>query len=537
MADELETGSERQLAGNKTDEQVCSAEMGRGGRKCGRPLHTAPQGSDEKPVCLMHSKDPNKSAGELFEAFWREFEMVLEGGAHFEGFRFPKLDLEDRLFGPMICRFEGATFMQNADFTSATFAEDVDFAGTTFTLGARFSGTTFKKKADFTGATFTQKANFHSATFGQAYFGRATFGNVNFTHAIFDQVVDFTRATFEQGAPFPGATFRQNADFTLATFTKEASFKYATFEQDASFPGATFTESADFEETGFRGTVRWGACRFLESAIFRRAEFAPEHYGMPSAVFAVASLSYPQKIIFDDVDLSHALFHNCDVSEVWFTSSVRWAKRGSNGVAVFDESVPLEHARSLQRGGERDYRAIAQLYQQLKKNYDSRLDYWTANEFHFGEMEMKRLATPTEGPVLWLRRPMHRWLSLTAWYRYASDYGNSYRKPMLWLLAMLVLFALLFPLPGVGLRQTGTSYTETYSSVWHAGAPLKKSFQWAVGLFGKSMIVTVDTATFQRNPEYAPVYPWGRVLAIAETLLTSTLFGLFLLAIRRQFRR
>ena len=39
---------------------------------------------------------------------------------------------------------------------------------------------------------------------------------------------------------------------------------------------------------------------------------------------------------------------------------------------------------------------------------------------------------------------------------------------------------------------------------------------------GKSMLVAVDVATFQRNPEYAPAYPWGRALAIAETLLTST---------------
>ena len=260
---------------------------------------------------------------------------------------------------------------------------------------------------------------------------------------------------------------------------------------------------------------------------------------MPSAVFALANLSDPHKIIFDDVDLSRALFHNCDVSEVWFTSSVRWAKRGSHGVAVFEESIPLEYATGLQRDGERDYRAIAQIYQQLKKNYDSRLDYWTANEFHFGEMEMKRLATPTEGRLLWLRRRMHRWLSLTAWYRYASDYGNSYQKPILWLLGVLLLFALLFPLPGVGLRQTGATTTGagTYSSVWQASRSMKQNLQEESKLVGKSMLVAVDTATFQRNPEYAPAYPWGRVLAIAETLLTSTLFGLFLLAIRRQFRR
>jgi hypothetical protein len=133
-------------------------------------------------------------------------------------------------------------------------------------------------------------------------------------------------------------------------------------------------------------------------------------------VFALASFSDPSKIIFDDVDLSRALFQNCDVSEVWFTSCVRWAKRDSHGAAVFEESVPLEYATGLRRDGERDYRAVAQLYQQLKKNYDSRLDYWTANEFHFGEMGMKRLVTPTEGRLLWLRRWMHPWLSLTARY-------------------------------------------------------------------------------------------------------------------------
>jgi hypothetical protein len=58
-----------------------------------------------------------------------------------------------------------------------------------------------------------------------------------------------------------------------------------------------------------------------------------------------------------------------------------------------------------------------------------------------------------------------------------------------------------------------------------------------VRLAAKGLITSVDTATLQRSSEYAPAYPWGRVLAIVETLLTATLFGLFLLAIRRQFKR
>ena len=606
----METVScERSPEGKNTADEVCWVEMGIEAAKCKRPLHNAPQGSDETPVCLMHSKDANKG-GELFEAFWREFEVILEaageGEAHFEGFFFPRLELAGRRF-EAICRFDRATFVQDAKFSYASFTRDAFFTDATFTQKADFGTATFTQKANFSNATFTQKANFSNAGFTQdaffseaiftqdAFFGSATFTSganfsgaiftqdaffagatftqaasfsgatftreANFRGAIFTQDADFSAGTFTQDAGFDGATFRQHAFFTSATFiqdafftkaiftqhavftettfTQDAFFTEATFNQDAIFDGATFTGDAQFTETRFSGVASWEGRQFLEGASFRSTKFDPQVAGMPSGVFSLASLSHPRKIIFDDVDLSRTLFHNCDVSEVWFTSSVRWAKRGSRGVAVFEESVPLEYARGLRRDGERDYRAIAQIYQQLKKNYDTRLDYWTANEFHFGEMEMKRLVTPAEGRLSGLRGWIHRWLSLTAWYRYASDYGNNYLKPMLWFLAVLLLFAVMFPLPGVGLRQTGASNAvgETYSTVWQRGSSVKQNLQGESRLVGKSMLVAVDMATFLRNPEYAPAYPWGRVLAIAETLLTSTLFGLFLLAIRRQFRR
>jgi hypothetical protein len=71
-------------------EEGCPVAMGQKDRKCSRPLHNAPHGSDERPVCLMHSKDPNKAEGDLFKAFWREFEVILEAAgeneAHFEHF-------------------------------------------------------------------------------------------------------------------------------------------------------------------------------------------------------------------------------------------------------------------------------------------------------------------------------------------------------------------------------------------------------------------------------------------------------------------
>ena len=362
----------------------------------------------------------------------------------------------------------------------------------------------------------------------------------HFYHATFMHQVRFNHASFMQNTDFRSATFTQDAIFDYATFIQDTNFRGATFVQGANFHGVTFTQAVRFGGTVFHGTADWSECKFLDRAEFRRTRFEYQENDRPTTIFAFAKFSKPGEIVFDDIDLSRALFQNCDVSHVWFTPSVQWAKRVDNrGLAVFEETIPLEHefAKELKRDGQSDYRAVAQIYQQLKKNYDSRLDYWTANEFHFGEMEMKRLAGPTEGPFLRLRQWLQRRLSLVALYRYASDYGNSYGKPMIWLLGILVLFAGLLPLPGVGLKRQGARQAETYASVWDLQKTYGENLWAQVRLVGKGAITSVDAATFQRSAEYAPAYPWGRVLAILETLLTSSLFALFLLALRRQFRR
>jgi uncharacterized protein YjbI with pentapeptide repeats len=462
-------------------EEGCPIEMGIGGPRCRRKLHFMALGVDEERVCLMHTKGSHKQSGPFFEEFWVEFEKILEdageGAAHFEWFVFPKCDLSKRKF-QAICRFDCATFTQNANFGNANFT----------------------RNASFWGANFTRDAYFW------------------------------------------GATFTQDAEFRRTTFKQDANFNDATFTQDANFFKATFTQVANFVNTRFRGTADWRGSRFLDQAEFRGTKFEPMVEGAPSAVFALAKFSKPGEVVFENVDLSRALFHNCDVSQVWFISPVEWARRpNKRGLAVFEETIDLKQqsTKGLQREGRRDYQAVTQVYQQLKKNYDSRLDYWTANEFHFGEMEMKRLAGPTDGSLLRLRQWWHRKSSFVACYKYVSDYGNSYGWPLFWLFATLLAATLLFPITGLELKQaiSASSASVTYSSVWDRQNSWTNNFWTEAKLIGKSGITAIDTATFQRTPEYTPVYPRGRVLAIVETLLTSSLFALFLLAIRRQFRR
>ena len=448
-------------------------------KPCGRPSVGPPV--DGVSYCLMHAPQ-----GKDDTAFQEEIERIL--------------DEAERILD------EAGT--GGADFTRFVFPS------------ANYEGREFKTNCGFFGAIFKQNAQF---------------GN-----AVFEQGADFIEATFEQNADFTQALFNGDANFTDATFAQDANFYVTTFAQDANFRSATFTRAASFE-----------AAKFLGAAAFRETKFRQDGGLFSGPVFSSAEFSRPGAVIFYKTYLGQALFHNCDVSKVKF-SAVEWRKRKigdkRNGKRMlFEEEVALDdkaaRALRLKNGspGERDYGLIAELYQQLKKNYDECKDYWPAGDFHYGEMEMQRL------------RCRARNLRLMAWYKYASQYGESYVRPVLALLFALIIFTLLFPLAGlernenpshsVAALPTQQTPATTISELSYrrfsdfvAAYPRRKWVGYGA-FFGNSLMTALSVAGFQKEFKYEPRYPWGRALALLEVLVTSTLIALFLLAVRRQFRR
>jgi len=476
----------------------CPIMMSSGHEHCGRSIYHPAPGHDEEPVCLMHSRDPQKSDSE----FQQEFERTLTEAtdrkevADFTRFFFPSAKYARREFKTR-CRFDHAAFTQRADFSEATFTQSVIFSD----------------------ATFEQSATFHCASFMQTGY---------FYQVMFKQEANFSRAMFLQDAVFSHATFKQDAFFLGAGFTLEANFEEVTFAKVVLFNQAKFLVSAAFRETVFRGDKK------LE----------PETDDtLPGPVFSLAQFSHPEAIVFYKTYLGQALFLNCDVSGVNF-SSVTWRKRKRGGKrTVLEEKVSLDRpvASALRphpdSHDERNYVLIAELYQQLKRNYDDRKDYWTAGDFHYGEMEMKRLHSR------WRWRPL-RWLdqhfSLVALYKYASAYGESYTMPLLWLVFFLAAFAFLYPVPGIefnpppGNIPGWLGYVDWRTFFYTHPAEHPSGF-W--GMILHSLMTSISVAGFQRELRYVPSYPWGRMFALFELLLTTTLGGLFLLAIRRQFKR
>jgi uncharacterized protein YjbI with pentapeptide repeats len=406
--------------------------------------------------------------------------------------------------------------MKSASFGSVRFSGKANFTFTKFESQAYFSGAIFAGDADFA-CNFAGPATFDSAKFHS----KASFG-----------------AFFQKGINFTSADFFQDAAFVMATFDGEAEFCSVTFRRNVDFSESTFKGITRFWNMTVTGTVDWRAASFESRVSFLESRFEPANPNAPSAVFAFARFKVPGEVTFDRVDLSKALFHDCDVSDVHFLSSVSWGRRGRRSGIIFDEKIILDEGfaqRLKNQHGRRDFFKVAQTYRQLKKNYDNRLNYWVADDFHFGEMEMKRLDVPQSGRARRLRQWWHRVLGFVALYRWASDYGNNFHKPLIWM-SVVVLFSV-FLFPFAGLQRSSAGVVETYVSVAKAERSGGTIITREIELLGRAALASVDVAMFQKGTEYTPAYPWGRLLAIVESLLTSTLFALFLLALRRQFRR
>lgn len=503
--------------------------------------------------------------------------------------------------------FSQAHFFDTSNFSFAEFRDRANFNSTAFSKSSNFAGALFNKQANFDSTAFNEDVTFHDARFLQdaslrfvlfsrdANFLKVRFdGNVNFQSTLFKSHSDFWLATFKtatfsscefsQSAQFVGATFSEDASFLNVKFSDPVSFRDAKFVQIALFEGAAFTADAFFQGASFAQTLSFDdsvsskridftSVKFSGSLLFRKTTFRNDGTMLPGPIFSWAEFEKPDRVYFYKANLNQALFHNCDVSKFNF-SAVRWRRRQKTyghwilrrhrfgKRYLFEEDVDLDceqaselkvitEARNNLYAPERDYELIAETYQQLKKSYDDRRDFWQAGDFHYGEMEMLRLHSRFRlFPLRWIARN----LSLTALYKYASAYGESMGRPLVWLAALVLMFALLFPFADLAVNpsQGEMGLTGLQVNYWNARQffldhnnenPVPELVRRmtqdhaALPLLVHSGMTALSVAGFQKELRYSPAYPWGRALALLELLLTTTLGGLFLLAIRRQYKR
>jgi len=458
-------------------------------------------------------------------------------------------------------------------------AGDFDFRGTFFSEAVRFTGelwqanfseARFQGAADFSQARFQGATGFSEATFlGEANFFKARFqGGASFSGATFLGEAYFYSATFQGAAIFWGARFQGEANFSWARFQAKALFESSRFESEARFIHTRFRKEISFKRSRFAGTVYlehidlWGTVEFEKaefgSGVFFRGPFHVVPYAPltdkeegkkvlraearrepipPELRFENVLLEEPEKARFEELDLRETTFGGTNVrpiefrnvkwpQTVWFARlaasarMARWvgADRWERLVGFFGHNTAADEVRLTKAGGdEKQTERARRVCRDLKASLEDQRDYADAGDFYYAEMELRRRQV---GPVRWLLYWVY-WL--------VCGYGE---KP----LRALVFFLCLWLAVAGGFTKTWFKAAEAESPSWlterYGGSTAFRPWLRDAAEYSLRSLV------FQQRGGYmAPDSRWAYRLTVIWSLMGYTQVGLFLLAMRRRFRR
>lgn len=450
---------------------VCAYRMA-DNESCGRPIYSAPDGTDIPSCCLMHSRDPEKDHA----AFTAEIAAIMNGTSSYA-----------RRNG--VIDFRGFVFNESISFSQTAFTEIAGFSGAVFRQRANFELTTFNQRADFTRVHFDQTASFWKATFNQ---------NADFRDTVFAKEANFWNSTFDQHADFRYAIFVERATLSATTFKQNAYFANTTFNGNATFSQATFTDYGDFTLAAFHLIADFAESRFIEPthALFRQVNRPHDGKPVPGGLRARFLRCGIEKFLFSDVD---------------------WYYKG--GRMVLQDELDVREGKG---GGPQ---LVAEVYRQLVANFQSARSYPLAEDCIIGAMEMNRI-DPRHflfGRFHSASRfyKNHKWarcigqqFSVLNLYRLSSKYGSSYKRAFFCLVFLILFFA-------------GILSAKVSPVIQDSGLR---------SVLKDGLLASVEIATFQRNPVHSPRTDSGRLVAAAETVAITGQLTLLLLALRRRFR-
>jgi uncharacterized protein YjbI with pentapeptide repeats len=461
----------------------------------------------DNDLCILHSTDKHKSRISFAKAL-DAHRQRKRGSLNF-----------GRMVFPEFMDFSQTKFSDRADFSRTTFSNGANFNGTIFAKGAIFTLSEFSEDASFQQTTFMEIAWFNktlfsaNTTFWESQFTRAHFtgtkfkGNIEFCGSNFSGIARFGQAEFRAETNFSDTTFAEIVFFPNLIFSEAVLFERTKFLDGVIFNGVIFKKKGDFSNAVFRAECEFLGVDFADDAIFIGANFLGRTVfaGQNGEAVFLGNASFERVVStevalrFIQIDLNRCRFIGTDVRKFQFVG-VRWPRIGSR-YGIYDETVSEPSQWSQ----------IEELYRQLKQNYEDRHDYERAGDFHIGEKEMR------------LRNPETR-LDLRIVlliYKFLSEYGENYRRPLVWLILLWLLTSLTVLYIGLAMKSENSVIVLS---------PISQSdFGWAL-LYGFQTIIHITGKEFMPQG-----FAW--MIHMSASILGPILIALAGFALRQRLKR
>ncbi|OPY72509.1 MAG: hypothetical protein A4E62_00831 [Syntrophorhabdus sp. PtaU1.Bin002] len=427
----------------------------------------------DSEYCIFHSED--KDPGE----FERELKKMTEDGkGQFVGFVFPD-EVQHNIFGNVL--------VEEGDEGQFKFVHDIVFVGATFAKGLFLSYTVFEGMVNFSGCTFMGECSFEGSTFKKKLVldNMKCYGTLSFAGAIFDD----DGIQYSASPPVRSREDQGEVIFTKVTFTKPETIQFRFV--DLSRWAFLYTDVSD---------VGFYSCGWM---------------AVPKP--KLSGRLFTERILYDEI------------SQGWRYRPAMWFFwRGKT------------HGQDAPGC---DYDGVSLLYRELRINFERRLLHHEAGDFHIGEMEARRLA-------LWHNDPFSRGSRIFAYfvmcaYKLISGYGERYLRAVLTLLVITFLFAVAYLFTGI--QTTGINShilvepitkTDARYVLWdvpgtEAMGMLWANLQWAMAYSFEVITLLIRDKHFVYKSDSI----WGWFLSAIESVLGVITIPLFVLALRRSFKR
>lgn len=252
------------------------------------------------------------------------------------------------------------------------------------------------------------------------------FPSISIEGAEFPRGIDFGNCVFTKSLWARKARFGDSADFGRSKFQGATRFTLAQFEGNANFPECEFRQPADFSGARFSANVVFYACKFreylnfslhsLEPIIGRNQESESLHQAIFSRCEFLKNSIFNDRIFLSGPDFSFSNFeiapefHNCELHQ----------SANFEGTSFSDE-------RS--EGADRSYRTLKLAFEKMGARDE---------QAKFFALEQKARAKKASTP-----------LSVRAFseiYGTVSDYGQDFVMPLVFLMMLIISFAVLYML-------------------------------------------------------------------------------------------
>jgi len=245
----------------------------------------------------------------------------------------------------------------------------------------------------------------------------------------------------------------------------------------------------------------------------------------------IDAVDFDPKAHFMDINFSamrNAQFYRANFENAWFTRSTLATVWFNNCRWPFEDGYKLLREDKVDENTSiKDPEALILQYTQLKKNFEDARDYIGAGDWFYREMEIRRKQAKSEAVNLKKKFPFH--LYTINLYKFISNYGESYSRPLLGLISIWVIFSFLYLFNGF-IIGNNPEINYDFSRTW----PF--TVQHFID-FCKSLLASISAMALQVGRIVHFDNAWTVALSLIQFTATAIFFPLFLLALRRKFRR